>query len=120
MSSATNNVTLVGRVAQDPKTADANGNAVLEFAVAVDTKKKGEKDADFFDCVIYGNYAETMAEYMAKGRLIAVSGRMRQDRWKTDDGSNRSRVRVIVESLQLLDSKNKDDGPDTEDDTPDF
>jgi single-strand DNA-binding protein len=72
-------------------------------------KKRGDKwedEASFFECAYFGKAAEGLAQYLTKGKQVAISGEMRQERW-TQDGQNFSRVVVVVSSLSLMGSKDE-------------
>jgi len=102
---ANNTVSVIGRIAQEPTTAQAGDTPVLEFSVAV-SAGKDKDNASFFDVVIYGAYATTMADILAKGRQLAITGRLRQEQWETD-GQKRSRVRIVADNVYLLHDPNR-------------
>jgi len=103
-----NRVVLVGRLTADPVLRHtAGGTAVAEFSVAVNSREKvgGEWQdrADFFDVTAWGNQAEACADHLARGRRVAVEGRLRQERWEKD-GQKRSKVKVTATSVQFLEA----------------
>jgi len=102
-----NIVALVGRVVADPELRyTPSGVAVTTFTVAVDRRFKneaGEKQTDFFDIVAWRQSAEFAANYLTKGRLVAVQGKLQQRSWVQQDGQKRSKVEVVADSLQGLD-----------------
>jgi single-strand DNA-binding protein len=76
--------------------------------VAVDEGYGDKKYTSFFDCVMFGKTAETVANHSGKGRKVLVEGRIKQERWEKD-GNPRSAVRIIVDHVEFLDYKeNKD------------
>lgn len=114
-----NSVNLIGRLTKDPELRyTPNGNAVCSLRLAVTRRKRNGDDqgAVFIDVVSFGPRAEAVAEHMAKGRQVAVSGRLEYQEWKAQDGSPRSRHEVIGEQVQFLDrpseSAKSDDEPD--------
>lgn len=121
-----NRVLLVGRLTRDPELSHTSGGtAVTKFALAVNGREKDNSSgewtdrADFFDVTVFGNQAEAVAEYLAKGRLCAVDGRLKQERWKTrDTQENRSRVVVIADNVQFVDGGGG--GDSAPDDAPMF
>lgn len=102
-----NLVALIGRLTADPELRyTPSGVAVTSFTIAVDRRFKneaGEKQTDFFDCVAWRQRAEFASNYLVKGQRIAVQGSLQQRSWVQQDGQKRSKVEVMVESLQGLD-----------------
>lgn len=107
MSKNINTVVLAGRTTKDPEIkVTPSGTTVLSFSLAVnDTKKNAqgewEEIANFFDCVLFGERAERIAQYIIKGSKLTINGRLHQDRWQAQDGTNRSRVSIIVQDIEL-------------------
>lgn len=98
---------IAGRTTKDPEIkVTPSGTAVLSLSLAVnDTKKNAqgewEETADFFDCKVFGKRAESLAQYITKGSKLTINGRLHQDRWQAQDGTNRSRVSIIVQDIEL-------------------
>lgn len=110
-----NNVTLVGRLTKDADIRyTTSGTAVLNFALAVnESRKQGEKwieEASFFDVTLFGKMGESIHKYMAKGKQVAISGRLQQQRWETN-GEPRNRVIVVADTVQLLGGGNGQGAP---------
>lgn len=107
MSKNINTVVIAGRTTKDPEIkVTPSGTAVLSLSLAVnDTKKNAqgewEETANFFDCVLFGKRAESLAQYIPKGSKLTINGRLHQDRWQGQDGTNRSRVSIIVQDIEL-------------------
>jgi len=80
-----NRICLVGRLTQDPKTANIGQNAtfIAEFSIAVDRPMKKD-ETDFFNCKAFGKTAEFVGQYLGKGRLVSVSGRMESRKYEKD------------------------------------
>lgn len=108
-----NNTTLVGRLTKNPDLRyTGNGTAVAGFTLAVNrnfTKKDGEQEADFINCVIWRKPAETLANYAKKGSLIGVVGRI-QTRSYDKDGQRVYVTEVVVDNFQFLESRSKQEG----------
>lgn len=97
-----NRVIMTGRLADDPALMYTKpGTAISELRIAVD--RANDDEADFFDVVAYGKVAENVAGYMEKGRRIGIDGRLRHERWTNREGQNRSRVRVVANTIEFLD-----------------
>lgn len=107
MSKNINTVVIAGRTTKDPEIkVTPSGTAVLSLSLAVnDTKKNAQGEwedvVDFFDCKVFGKRAESLAQYIPKGSKLTINGRLHQDRWQGQDGTNRSRVSIIVQDIEL-------------------
>ena len=103
-----NHVVLVGRLTKDPELRymPGSGTPVANFTLAIDrdyTKKDGTRDTDFIPVEVIGPSADFCAKYITKGRLVAVQGTIRVDRYQTQDGENRTFTKVSGRSVQALD-----------------
>ena len=101
-----NNVFIVGRLTKDMELKfTSSGTPVGSMSIANNwSKKSGDKwedEVNFFDVTLWGKLAESLSQYLTKGKQIAVSGELRQDRWE-QDGQHRSRVKINASSIQLL------------------
>ena len=101
-----NHVVLIGRLTRDAELkAIASGQSVCKFSIAVNRRRKNgdqwEDEPNFFDIVVWGRQGESLHQYLVKGKMVAVDGELRQDRWQ-QDGQNRSKVEVVANYLQLL------------------
>src|SRR3954468_12416446 len=111
-----NRVTLVGRLTRDPELrALPSGTSVLNLGLAVNGRQKDQSGnwidkPNFFDVKVFGAQAEMLANHLAKGRRIGVDGRLDWSSWEAQDGGKRSKVEVVAQSVQFLDSRN--DGAD--------
>lgn len=106
MANDLNNVVLIGRLTKDANIAyNNNGTAIATVSLANNRSvKRGdnwEKEVSYFDVSIFGKTAENLKPYLLKGKLIAVEGALRQDRWEKD-GQKFSKVKVNAETVQLL------------------
>ena len=105
-----NNVVLVGRIGKDPEMRyTASGMAVTKFSIAVDRQRKsseeGGQDTDWFNIVTFGQTAEFVSQYLDKGAMVGIVGRLSSRSWETDDGQKRSAVEVVGERVQFMESK---------------
>jgi single-strand DNA-binding protein len=101
-----NRVILIGRLTRDPELRyTPNGVAVASFTLAVDRRqaKDREKEADFIDIVVWQKQAETCANYIGKGRLVAVEGRLQIRSYDDKEGNRRKVAEVIAETVRFLD-----------------
>ena len=107
-----NQVVLVGRLTRDPelKYIPGTGTAVASFTIAVDRNyinKEGKRDTDFRPIEVIGKSAEYCANYITKGKLVALEGNIRVDNYQTQSGEKRIFTKVSTKSVQSLESKNK-------------
>lgn len=101
-----NKVILIGRLTKDPELRyTQNGVAVARFTLAVDRRqvKDREKEADFIDIVVWQKQAETCANYLGKGRLVAVDGRLQIRSYDDSQGIRRKAAEVVAENVRFLD-----------------
>lgn len=100
-----NKVILIGRLTKDPdlRFAAGSGTAVTRFTVAVNRRKK-EDGADFINCIAFGKTGETIAQYLTKGRQIAINGNIRTGSYEAKDGTKRYTTDVIVETFEFISS----------------
>lgn len=98
-----NNVTLVGRLATDPRLEETKGNPICTFRLAVD---RGKQDgADFIPIKCFGAAAENHAKYLTKGRLISLTGRISHSQWADKEtGGPRERYEIIGSFIGYLDN----------------
>lgn len=110
-----NSVNLIGRVARDPGARQTNsGMNVAEFSIAVD-KRKGkrgeEQEPNWFRVSCFDRQADYVLEYIGRGRLVAISGRLDCRKYQDKDGNNREAISIIADNVQGLDRPREDDGP---------
>ena len=110
-----NKVVLIGRVTADPELRyTESGKAYTRFTLAVNRnykKESGETDADFISIVAWEKRAETISKYIKKGNRLSVSGRIQTGSYEKEDGSRGYLNDVIVDELEFLESKPKEDKP---------
>ncbi|MDI6878439.1 MAG: single-stranded DNA-binding protein [Desulfitobacteriaceae bacterium] len=104
-----NRVVLIGRLTKDPELRyTQSGVAVATFTLAVDRKFKnaqGERETDFIPCVAYRQLAELCSNYLSKGKLAAVEGRIQVSSFTGKDGQRRWSTEVIAEDVRFLSPK---------------
>ena len=111
-----NRVMLMGNLTRDPELRyTPNNTAVTSVGLAVNRRwrnQQGEsqEETTFVDCEAWGRQAEVINEYMRKGKPIYIEGRLRLDQWQDRDGNNRSKLKIVVENFQFLDSRAGDGG----------
>lgn len=104
-----NRVILVGRLTRDPEMRKTqNGASVVSFTLAVNRRIQtpGQPDADFINCVAWNKTADLMAQYLHKGSLIGVEGRIQTRSYDNQQGQRVYVTEVVTESVQFLESKN--------------
>jgi len=104
-----NRVVLVGRLTKDPDLRyTANGVAVANFTIAVNrpfSNQQGEREADFINCVVWRRPAENLANFMSKGSLIGVDGRVQTRNFEGQDGKRVFVTEIVADSVQFLETK---------------
>lgn len=111
--SSLNRVILIGRLTRDPELrTTTTGKSVVGFGIAVDRvfKSEGGQDVDFFNVSAWGKTAEFVANYLTKGRLVAVDGRIQSRKYQTKEGENREAFEIVAENVQGLDRPRDDAG----------
>ena len=107
-----NSLILVGRLTKDPELRyiPGVGTAVASFTIAVDrdyVKKDGSRETDFIPVEVMGKPAEFCANYLNKGRLVAINGSMRVDNYQTQEGERRTFAKCAAKNVKALDNKGK-------------
>lgn len=102
-----NKIILIGRLVQDPELRyTPSGTAVTKFTLAVNrsrANKQGESEADFIDIVVWQKQAEACANYLGKGRLVAVEGRLQIRSYDDSQGIRRKAAEVVANTVRFLD-----------------
>ncbi|WP_028973327.1 single-stranded DNA-binding protein [Spirochaeta cellobiosiphila] len=101
-----NQVVIVGRLTRDAELRYTNtGTAVGRMSIAVNRRRRSDsgsnEETSFFDVVLWGKTAESLNQYLQKGKQIAIQGELRQNRWE-QDGQSRSRIEIHAMNVQLL------------------
>lgn len=109
-----NRVVLVGRLTRDPDLRyTPNGVAVANFNIACNRpfkNQQGEQEADFINCVVWRKPAENLANYMKKGSMIGVDGRVQTRSYEGQDGKMVYVTEVVADSVQFLESRGASGG----------
>ena len=106
-----NKVLIMGNLTRDPELKQTPSNqSVAQIAIAMNRKFKDREgnmreETTYVDCEAWGRTAEVMAQYLSKGKPVFVEGRLKLDQWQDKDGNNRSKLKVVIESFQFIDSK---------------
>ncbi|MDO5295348.1 MAG: single-stranded DNA-binding protein [bacterium] len=107
--SSLNRVILIGRLACDvEQKATPNGVAYARFRLAVDRRARkgsGEQTADFIPIVAWDRLAEICGQYLTKGKLVAIEGRLQTRTYETADGQKRSAFDVVADDMRMLSTK---------------
>ncbi|MBI2038379.1 MAG: single-stranded DNA-binding protein [Candidatus Nealsonbacteria bacterium] len=102
-----NKVFLVGRLTRDPETrALPSGKSVANFGLAtdryfVDKDSQKQQQTEFHNIVLFGRLAEIASQYLNKGSLVLIEGRLQTRSWQDTSGNKRSRTEIIAQSMQL-------------------
>lgn len=124
-----NKIIIVGHLTKDPQLSyTPNQTQVVEFGIATNRKWTGQdgtkqEEVLFVDCVMFGKRASAIREYCSKGDPLLIEGRLKLDTWQAQDGTNRSKHRVIVENFTFMGSPKdspKQEKPAVEDNSDDI
>jgi len=123
-----NTVLVSGNITRDPELKQAGDSVVLTFGLAVNERvKKGETWQDiahFFEVLIWGNRGKSLERILKKGMKISLEGKLRQNRWTTTDGANKSKVEIVARNVDFMNERPKSVDPtvpcidDLEEDIP--
>src|ERR671926_964834 len=114
MAANINRVVLVGNLTRDPELRHTGGGTpVCSLRIAVNSRRRDESGQwvdkpNYFSISVFGNQAESSAQYLSKGRPVAIDGRLDWREWQAQDGSKRESVEIVAESVQFLGGR--DDG----------
>ena len=106
-----NKVLLMGNLTRDVELKYTAGNQpVANLGIAVNRRyrtREGEdrEETTFVDCEAWGRTAEVMSQYLSKGRPVFIEGRLKLDQWQDQQGQKRSKLRVVVDTFQFVDSR---------------
>jgi single-strand DNA-binding protein len=109
-----NNVVLIGNLTRDPELRyTPSGLPVATLRLAVNrnfTNQQGEIETDYFNVIVWRNQAEKCAEYLSKGRQVAITGRLQSRSWEANDGQKRSVVEVVADRVVFLGRRDRQEG----------
>lgn len=123
-----NHVMVLGNLTRDPELRyTPNGTAVCQLGVALNRRwrdQAGElqQEVTFVDVTVWNKQAESVAQYLTKGRAVAIEGRLQLDTWETEAGERRSRLKVVAQRVTFLSWANGNPAPAASDgeETPDW
>jgi single-strand DNA-binding protein len=107
-----NSVNLIGRLTRDVESRQTKGDqTVANMRLAVPRRKRNGEQPEpvYIDVVAFGALGDLCAEYLAKGRQVAVSGRLEYSEWKAQDDTPRSKHEVIADTVDFLDRPQQDE-----------
>ena len=106
---AINKATITGNITRDPELRQTQGGtSILSIGVAVNDRRKNQQTGEwedypnFIDCKLFGNRATGVAPYLEKGMKVAIEGKLNHSRWQADDGTNRSKIEIIVDEIEFM------------------
>ena len=112
-----NSVVITGNLTRDPELRSLpSGTSVCKMRVAVNSRRKDSSSGEwvdkpnYFDVTVWGAQGENCANYLSKGRPVAVSGRLEWREWEAQDGGKRQAVEIIADSVQFLGSRGDNQG----------
>jgi len=111
-----NRVIVTGNLTRDPELRSTpSGTSVCKLRVAVNSRRRDSSGEwvdkpNYFDVTVWGAQGENCANYLAKGRPVAVDGRLDWREWEAQDGSKRQGVEIIADSVQFLGSRDSGGG----------
>ncbi len=117
-----NKAILIGRLTAKPELKYTSSNiAVTSFNLAVDRppREDGKKEADFIEIRVWRKQAENICQYLDKGSLVAIEGRVQTEKFTTKDGENRYKTLVVAERVMFLNSKKKEETKEEKQDNTD-
>ncbi len=102
-----NKIILIGNLTRDPEMRyTPQGTSVCTFGMAVNHRyKQGDElkeETTFINVVVFGKQADTCGQYLNKGRMVLVEGRLQERRWETEEGQQRSRHEVVAQTVRFL------------------
>jgi single-strand DNA-binding protein len=109
-----NAVQLIGRLTASPSVTTRKETTVGEFRLAIQRPKRNGNDdgADYIDITVFGRLAETVGEYLTKGRKVAVTGRLRHQEWEGENG-RRQKIDVVADNVEFLEARRTEDADTT-------
>ena len=115
MAASINRVVLVGNLTRDPELRHTpSGTAVCSLRLAVNTRRKDESGQwtdkpNYFDITVWGQQGENCAQYLAKGRPVAIDGRLEWREWTHED-TKREAIEIVADTVQFLGGRQESEG----------
>jgi single-strand DNA-binding protein len=114
-----NRVVITGNLTADPELRTVpTGTSVCKLRIACNTRRKDSASGEwvdkpnYFDVTVWGGLGETVAKHTAKGRGVAIDGRLEWRAWETDNGAKRQAVEIVADTVQFLGAPAGDNGED--------
>lgn len=105
-----NRVLLTGRLTRDPEMRSlASGKTVTQFSVATNDYRGGQEKSEFHTVVTWDRLAEICAQYLGKGQLVAVEGRIQTRQWEDDQKKRHWKTEIVAASVEMLSGRRKKD-----------
>ena len=105
-----NQVTLTGRLTRDPETRVlASGKTVTTFSVATNDYRGGTETAEYHPVVVWDRLAEICGQYLGKGQLVCIQGRLQTRQWEDDSATRHWKTEVVATSVEMLSGKRQKD-----------
>ena len=114
-----------GRLTRNAELKYVSNLTICNFSIACNYAKKDTNTGtwstipDFFDCVVFGAYAEAMAPHLTKGKPVIVQARLKQERWQSN-GENKSKITLVCSSIEFLPQGKKTENTGEPETEPDF
>ena len=113
-----NRVVISGNLTRDPELRRTQGGmAILTIGVACNDSRKNQQTgewediANFIDCTMFGNRAESIANYLRKGTKVLIEGKLRYSSWQDKDtGKNRSKLEVLIDEIEFINTQGQQNG----------
>jgi single-strand DNA-binding protein len=109
-----NRVVLTGNLTRDPELAATSSVSICKLGIAVNTRRKNgdtwEEKPNYFRVTVFGRQAESCAQYLKKGRPVAIDGRLEWSQWETKEGQKRESIDIIADTVQFLGGRGDDAG----------
>lgn len=106
-----NQCNFIGRLGRDPETRyTQSGKAVASFSLACSEKRGSEESTEWVNVVAWEKLAEICGQYLAKGSLVFISGRMQTRKWQDKEGGTRYTTEIVAREMKMLDNKGSGGG----------
>ena len=107
-----NQCNFIGRLGRDPEIRyTQSGKAVASFSLACSEKRGGEESTEWVNIVAWEKLAEICGQYLTKGSLVFISGRMQTRKWQDKDGNDRYTTEIVAREMKMLDGKKDSQQP---------
>lgn len=101
-----NNCMFIGRLGRDPESRfTQSGKTVVNFSIACSEKRGGEEYTEWVNIVVWDKLGEICAQYLQKGSLVYISGRMQTRKWQDQSGTDRYTTEIVAREMKMLDSR---------------